>query len=273
MRINDFRDIEGTSYFKRLIRIIQKGLNDQIDDFVKQSGFFPYWRAEKAYGSKNTPEDVAADVEKNLEALTFFIGIDEVFDVFMLGANDGGKSYIEKSGINGSFRLTNPALIKRIKERQDFLIGRVDPISGRLMGRGLLDKTTIEWISGVLTQGILDGKGNKEIAKELLKSKKIINKHRAEMIANAEISNSIMNMEFETATRNGSQKKQWDTAGDSRVSEGCRENGSAGVNGDGWIPVYDAYPSGHLISPRFPRCRCVMQYSRPPSTEAFWLGE
>lgn len=268
MQIDNNKDITEQPYFKKFRSIIEKALNDQVDDFVNQSGFFPYWRLQKAYGSKDTTADIASDVEKSTEAITLFIGVDEVYNVLVVPAEAGGKSYLDKVGIKGTFKLANNDLLKRIKERQDFLIGSVNPISGRVMGRGLLDTTTIEWISGVLTRGLIGGKSNKDIGKDLLEHKKIINKNRAEMIANAEISNSIMSMERETALRNGSQEKLWDTANDLRVTGECRKNERFG-----WHNINEPCPSGHLAPPRFPRCRCVMQYSKPPSTDAFWLGE
>jgi hypothetical protein len=52
-------------------------------------------------------------------------------------------------------------------------------------------------------------------------------------------------------------EKSWSTVGDDRVSEGCQENEAAG-----WIPLGDAFPSGHQRPLRFPGCRCVLMTQR-----------
>lgn len=55
-------------------------------------------------------------------------------------------------------------------------------------------------------------------------------------------------------------EKSWLTVGDNRVSDGCADN-----EGAGWIPVDDAFPSGHQEPLRFPGCRCSGMYRRAAS--------
>ena len=52
-------------------------------------------------------------------------------------------------------------------------------------------------------------------------------------------------------------EKAWRTAGDDRVSDGCRQN-----EAQGWIPYDAAHASGHVHPLRFPGCRCDEQYRR-----------
>ena len=52
-------------------------------------------------------------------------------------------------------------------------------------------------------------------------------------------------------------EKSWLSVGDERVSDGCRENQAAG-----WIPIDQAFPSGHMRPLRFPGCRCDMMIRR-----------
>lgn len=52
-------------------------------------------------------------------------------------------------------------------------------------------------------------------------------------------------------------EKKWDTIGDGRVSDGCRENEQAG-----WIPIDEEFPSGDMRPLRFPGCRCTALYRR-----------
>ncbi|MFA4972437.1 MAG: phage minor head protein [bacterium] len=56
-------------------------------------------------------------------------------------------------------------------------------------------------------------------------------------------------------------EKHWRDSGDDRVSNGCRENSAAG-----WIPLDQPFPSGHQHAPRFPGCRCYVDYRRIGST-------
>jgi SPP1 gp7 family putative phage head morphogenesis protein len=52
--------------------------------------------------------------------------------------------------------------------------------------------------------------------------------------------------------------KQWLTAEDDLVSEDCQENGAAGPNGDGVLPLDEDYPSGDDAPPAHPNCRCTL---------------
>ena len=260
--------VERKRFYRSLRRAVRDGLNDQIKDFVNESDFFPFFLLEKGYGSDKTPEMIYQEVEKNVEALAYFISVDEIFDMLVLASEYGGDSYLEKVGINATFRLTNLELVERIRSRQDLLIGKINPVTNRVMGRGLLDQTTIEYISGVITRGVLEGSSNIEISDQLLKNSKIISENRADMIAHAEISNAINTMELEAAIRNGSEEKRWDDSGDSRVTDECLENAA-----QRWIGIREQFHSGHQKPPRFPRCRCVIEYTDPPRTEEFWFGD
>lgn len=46
-------------------------------------------------------------------------------------------------------------------------------------------------------------------------------------------------------------EKYWDTVGDTKVSQGCKDNEAAG-----WIAFDAEFPSGHQRPLRFPGCRC-----------------
>ena len=51
---------------------------------------------------------------------------------------------------------------------------------------------------------------------------------------------------------------QWLTAEDDKVTPECEENGRAGVNGDGVLPLGATYPSGDEAPPSHPNCRCSL---------------
>ena len=85
--------------------------------------------------------------------------------------------------------------------------------------------------------------------------------YRAQLIARNEMSTAINEAQrysVEDKIARGvlpAMEKRWSTIGDNRVSEGCTQNESGG-----WIPFEDAFISGHLTAPRFPGCRCGLQY-------------
>ena len=52
-------------------------------------------------------------------------------------------------------------------------------------------------------------------------------------------------------------EKSWLHSRDGKVSDGCLRNAE-----DGWIPIEQAFTSGHMHPLRFPGCRCAALYRR-----------
>lgn len=88
---------------------------------------------------------------------------------------------------------------------------------------------------------------------------------RAELIAVTEIGQAYIDGQLDNAERLAQRganiEKSWLTVGDDRVSDGCRGNAGAG-----WIPLAQAFPSGHGGPLRFPGCRCALQTRRRVTT-------
>lgn len=80
-------------------------------------------------------------------------------------------------------------------------------------------------------------------------------RNRAELVAITETRDAYETSKHETSktleSHGWEKEKHWNNVGDSRVSDGCKENSAAG-----WIDNNAAFPSGHQYSPRFPGCRC-----------------
>lgn len=96
--------------------------------------------------------------------------------------------------------------------------------------------------------------------KDRIYNKKI--NYRAQLIARTEMSNGIntaqmadMNARIERGDLPQAMEKRWSTVGDDRVSAKCQDN-----ENDGWIYIKDAFTSGHERPPRFPGCRCGLQF-------------
>ena len=84
---------------------------------------------------------------------------------------------------------------------------------------------------------------------------------RAELIAVTEIGQAYIDGQLDQAERLAARgarlEKSWLTVGDDRVSDGCRGNAD-----QGWIPLAQAFSSGHTGPLRFPGCRCALQTRR-----------
>lgn len=257
--------VRSKKFFKNLVKGMEKAFDEQIEDFVK-GDFFPRDELVR-FSNAQSPDSLKDEVERSLNGLVFFVEVDLLFDALFEGANVGGQSFFDKGNIDGVFFLTNKDIIEALRGRQNQLIGQIDPDTGRLMGRGLLDNTTRDHIAGILAKGFEEGLSEFDIKEQLLKKMKRLNPMRAELIAHAEVANAVHSMELEAAQRNGSSQKRWVTSHDPRVTPECREN-----EDQDWIAVKDTFLSGHLNPPRFPRCRCHLEYLDPPLDQVIWDG-
>jgi len=118
--------------------------------------------------------------------------------------------------------------------------------------------TALQKQSAVLIK--LYGEERASILIERLYQKKL--NYRAQLIARTEMSNAVnraqmasMRERITAGEQSADTEKRWSTVGDNRVSLGCQENES-----DGWISLNDPFASGHEAPPRFPGCRCGLQY-------------
>jgi SPP1 gp7 family putative phage head morphogenesis protein len=80
---------------------------------------------------------------------------------------------------------------------------------------------------------------------------------RASLIARTETADALGQSFEDRGKEMGIEGKEWITAGDDKVSDGCKENGAVGV-----IPFDNAFPSGDQRPPRFPGCRCACAPAR-----------
>lgn len=124
--------------------------------------------------------------------------------------------------------------------------------------------TTKKWVAEIVSKGVEEGKSYTEIAKEIkAQSKKwLLSKARAQLIAVRESGDAYENGRRETIFKHVQQtgegcEKIWDTVGDDRVTQWCRDN-----EAKGWILFNELRPSGDETAPRNgnPRCRCTTNY-------------
>jgi hypothetical protein len=93
--------------------------------------------------------------------------------------------------------------------------------------------------------------------------------YRAQLIARTEMMTAINNAQLQAAMKAESEgrtvgptMKLWSNVGDDRVSDGCQTNSN-----DNWIPIGQAFWSGHDAPPRFPGCRCTLMYRSQRSVD------
>lgn len=156
----------------------------------------------------------------------------------------------------GAFSLSNPRATAYLMQHGAELITGID-------------ETTRATIHNILVRGSQEGWSYDTTAKAITEQfpefaagtpyKHI--RSRAHLVAINESANAYGEAELQQALelqgRGMDMEKFWLNVGDDRVSDGCLANTAAG-----WIPVDQAFPSGHMRYPRYPGCRCCMLQRR-----------
>lgn len=166
-------------------------------------------------------------------------------------------------GVSFAFDAKNPSATALIKDQA-------------AKSAGEIDATTREDITAILTRGMEQGYDYKTVAAEIAAkyqeytapvSKPRHVRNRAELIAINEAGEAYEagnRLVVDELVDGGLEmEKSWSNVGDGRVSDGCLRNSAAG-----WIPVDQAFPSGHQHPTRFPGCRCACLYRRKPTAAA-----
>lgn len=193
----------------------------------------------------------AAAVQETLKAFT------EPIDLAAQRALKMGALHVlADAGVALSFTLKNPRAVAYLRE---YGAQRVT----------MINETTRQYIKTVITQGVEEGWSYDRMAKAITARYEEFavgqpQQHiasRAHLVAVTEAGeaycqgNQIVAEDLQDAGLE--MEKKWSTVGDSRVSDGCRENEAVG-----WIPLNQAFPSGHQRPLRFPGCRCDCLYRR-----------
>lgn len=179
-------------------------------------------------------------------------------DNFMLWAGiHGGQAWLNKAQIDLTFRLFNPEVVSKLQDRRNYLINT-------------LDETTKDWIARVISKGVVSGKTNAEIVRDLQEQVKDMSKLRARKIVETETAHAMGMVELETAKRNGATQKKWVTSRDEKVCPICNGNEQ-----QGFIPLHEQFVmSKTLAVPGHVFCRCYLNWNIPPdlTEEQIWIG-
>lgn len=168
----------------------------------------------------------------------------------------GAQSAMQSAGIDIAFNLRNPRAEAYLQGHGYGLITQINEVT-----RGN--------IATIIDEGVAEGWSYNRMAREIsgLYSEMAMGKpqehidSRAHLIAVTEAGNAYEAggaMVIQDLQESGlAMQKKWLTAGDARVSDGCREN-----QAEGWIPYERAHASGDQHPLRFPGCRCTELYQR-----------
>jgi len=168
----------------------------------------------------------------------------------------GASEVIGMVGVDYAFGLANPRAVAYLEAHGYGLISQIDSVT-----RGN--------IATIVTNGTAEGWSYNRVAREItsLYSEMAVGKpqqhidSRAHLIAVTEAGNGYEegNLAVVRDLEDGGlrMEKKWLTVGDDRVSDGCQAN-----QDEGWIPVAQAFQSGHARPLRFPGCRCTTEYRR-----------
>ncbi|MFP5371418.1 MAG: phage minor head protein [Actinomycetes bacterium] len=166
------------------------------------------------------------------------------------GLEAGMAAAVADLDVDMSFDLANPRAVDYLRERGLTQVRRIR-------------NTTRETLRRILAQAADEGWSYGRTAKAIRDRYTHFSVERARNIAVYELGDA-----YEAGNRLVADdlsagglvmEKSWLSAGDARVRADHRQNAAAG-----WIPIGDAFPSGHDRPPTDPRCRCAALYRRKP---------
>lgn len=180
------------------------------------------------------------------------------------GMTAGAAAIGKQLEIDTAFNLQNPRAV-------DYLDAHgAEYVSG-------INETTRERIRTIVRDGAKRGASYTEVAKDIADmfvefagSSSIVDilvgnvkRSRAEVVAIYELGSAYEHgsriLIDDLAAGGLIMQKSWLTVGDERVDPHCAENQAAG-----WIPLEDAFPSGHQQPLAHVNCRCTTLYRREP---------
>lgn len=192
-----------------------------------------------------------------LETLELFVGPISLQTEKALLA--GAKGVIADLALGPSFELASPEAIADLRSRA----------AVRVAG---INATTRDDLRRIIADGVAQRKSYGAIAREIkakysafaVGSPLAHIASRAELVAVTEIGDAYEEGNRGVADRLAAagleMEKQWLDVGDRRVDPVCASNAA-----EGWIPVDQAFGSGHQQPTAHPGCRCTCEYRRRPS--------
>jgi HK97 family phage portal protein len=127
----------------------------------------------------------------------------------------------------------------------------------QLSGRLNVVEFTKRWVNSLVAQTIEQGESLQALTKNL-RSGFGFSKSRAEMIARTETANAQTDGSIKSYQSQGTEGKEWLTAGDERVDGGDPSGPCIDAEGQGPIAVGSPFNNGFMGPAAHPRCRCTI---------------
>jgi SPP1 gp7 family putative phage head morphogenesis protein len=213
---------------------------DLVDYFNAMSKAFPYQDLEKIY-SKNIKESIEGDAGKVL---------DPILKILNVGLGTKIVGHLTTTYVAGSAQMMKYGGLAFEGVPSTKAINWAEKHAAKLVTE--MDEETKNRLAKVISDGIANKRGVAGIGRDIRKEIQDMSVYRGKLIAKTETATALGQAFEDNGEEMGIDGKEWVTAGDDRVSDGCRENEAAGV-----IPFDQAFPSGHMTPPRFPGCRCA----------------
>ena len=239
---------------KRVERLMAKYFRDLADAF-------PYQKLEGIY-NKNVKESIGSDTKGMLDPLlgafddTLQAEVEgQLAEIYLSGQAEvitWGKT---KGGVPIAFE--GPPISQAVdwaKKQGATLVTQMDTETKRRLALQI-------------SNGIQNKRGVPGLARDIRQSFADMTRFRSQLIARTETSFALSSASLETMSAMGIEGKEWVTVGDDRVSEECEMN-----EGEGIIPVGQAFSGGTMAPPQHPDCRCAVSPARLPESEG-GLGE
>ena len=120
-----------------------------------------------------------------------------------------------------------------------------------------MDEETKRRLAYTISQGIEQKRGVPGLARDIKGTFADMSRYRSQLIARTETANALSRASLTSMKDMDIDGKEWVTSGDNRVSAECLGN-----EGEGVIPIDDAFSSGVVAPPQHPACRCALAPAR-----------
>lgn len=135
----------------------------------------------------------------------------------------------------------------------DFIRGLLQAQESRFASD--ISATSIRGIRDQIAEGIANGEGHYQLRSRVLGYYERQAEWRAGLAAQYESGTAYEAVRDALAVNQGFTRHRWIDSGDADVCDICRGNTAAG-----WLPVDQAFPSGHRFPLAHPNCRCWNEY-------------
>lgn len=251
--------------FGKLLRLtgrLERQVLQHFKDLANNTSHFINWgnyhTAVHAFDVDVIVDDTALTLQ---EAGFLRIVFDTVANISAAGAQSAEQTL---PGIVMGLDSSSTIIQQLTTENLASLVGKkIDKATGKLVdnpnAKVRVTETTRERIAQSIKTSVRLGEKQADAAARLQKT--IVNPARANMIAETEAVNAFGAGRRTYALKSGATGHKWN-----RNTAGRADNCSANA-AQGFIPINEAFQSGHSSGAAHPRCKCNVSYTYKPQNE------